>query len=222
MHKPSVAEIWKTILISLDLPPENVEVAVLRAESQGDSFQEVTEWLESQLAEDTRMALDAPDYWALCSISVLEAGFGVPQDQTDVAVSVINRFNAGIFGGTVSDVIYAPKQYQPMFPAKQRIQNEEDAVDYIAWYRGVSTDFAQKEVDTCAATFADSELWADSVAHVGGRTDFKGLSQVKNRVAKEDPMRTPKSNYFHISPATQTYAMLDSYKEMQPTGVILK
>jgi hypothetical protein len=103
-----------------------------------------------------------------------EAGPG--DDQYAVAASILNRVAEG--KGTVEQIIKAPGQYKAYEDGKMKYSPEIEA-------RLKSPEGQAKLVAALEA--------------LQGRTDFKGQSQLHNRVASEDPMYDSKGNFFHYS-----------------------
>ena len=99
-------------------------------------------------------------------------------DEYAVAASVINRKLSGDFPNTISDVIYQPKQYEAI------------------------TDGLARHDDALATHFGSEEgrrKITNAMNILDGRTNFKGQTQLKNRVAAEDPMFHDMGNFFHYS-----------------------
>ena len=103
-----------------------------------------------------------------------EAGPG--DDQYAVAASILNRVAEG--RGTVEQVVKAPGQYEAYEDGKMKYSPEIEA-------RLKSPEGQAKLVA--------------ALESLQGRTDFKGQSQLQNRVASEDPMYDSKGNFFHYS-----------------------
>lgn len=98
-------------------------------------------------------------------------------DEYCVAASILNRVLSDKFPNTISDVVFAPGQYQGL-----------DSKRYIV----PSTRLVEK---------LSSPNGQKSIAYWGkvlnNRTDFKGQSMLRYRVANEDPMCHPKGNFYH-------------------------
>ena len=103
-----------------------------------------------------------------------EAGPG--DDQYAVAASILNRVAEG--RGTVEQIVKAPGQYEAYEDGKMKYSPEIEA-------RLKSPEGQAKLVAALEA--------------LQGRTDFKGQSELQNRVASEDPMYDSKGNFFHYS-----------------------
>ena len=123
----------------------------------------------------TILALTAMDYDHLARTIQVEAAKGT-MDEYCVAVSVLNRVRSPKFPNTVASVVYASGQYEGFTkwrpvanPALvNRLRSEEGQAKLLAAY-----------------------------SIIGDRTDFKGQSQLRYRVASEDPMCDNKGNFYH-------------------------
>ena len=103
-----------------------------------------------------------------------EAGPG--DDQYAVAASILNRVAEG--RGSVEQVVKASGQYEAYEKGTMKYSPEIEA-------RLKSPEGQSKLVAALEA--------------LQGRTDFKGQTQLQNRVASEDPMFDSKGNFFHYS-----------------------
>tara|TARA_Y100000022_G_scaffold98463_1_gene84932 strand:+ start:23 stop:433 length:411 start_codon:yes stop_codon:yes gene_type:complete len=123
----------------------------------------------------TILALTAMDYDHLARTIQVEAAKGT-MDEYCVAVSVLNRVRSPYFPNTVADVVYAPGQYQG-----------------FDFHRPVANSALVNRLKSSEGR--NNLLKAYSI--IGDRTDFKGQSQLKYRVASEDPMCHNKGNFYH-------------------------
>ena len=121
---------------------------------------------------ETLLALTPLDYDYLARAVQVEAAPGT-MDEYCVAVSVLNRVRSPYFPNTVADVVYAPGQYEG-FVYKRPVANP-DVVKRLK----------------------DNNKMLAAYSIIGDRTDFKGQSQLPYRVVSEDPMCSPKGNFFH-------------------------
>ena len=121
---------------------------------------------------ETLLALSAVDYDHLARTVQVEAAPGT-MDEYCVAVSVLNRVRSSKFPNKVADVVYAPGQYE----------------GFSKWRPAAKPEVVARLKDT------NKMLAAYSI--IGDRTDFKGQSQLRYRVASEDPMCDNKGNFFH-------------------------
>tara|TARA_R100001509_G_scaffold100110_1_gene58542 strand:- start:97 stop:507 length:411 start_codon:yes stop_codon:yes gene_type:complete len=123
----------------------------------------------------TILALTAMDYSYLAKTIQVEAATGT-FDEYCVAVSVLNRVRSPHFPNTVADVVFAPGQYQ----------------GFEYWNPNANKTLVNK---LKSEEGTKNLLKAYSI--IGDRTDFKGQSQLKHRVASEDPMCDNKGNFYH-------------------------
>ena len=121
---------------------------------------------------ETLLALSAVDYDHLARTVQVEAAPGT-MDEYCVAVSVLNRVRSSKFPNKVADVVYAPGQYE----------------GFTKWRPAAKSEVVARLKDT-------SKMLA-AYGIIGDRTDFKGQSQLRYRVASEDPMCDNKGNFFH-------------------------
>ena len=122
---------------------------------------------------ETLLALTAVDYDHLARTVQVEAASGT-MDEYCVAVSVLNRVRSPKFPNTVLDVVYAPGQYE----------------GFTKWRPAAKPEVVARLKDT------NKMLAAYDI--IGDRTDFKGQSMLRYRVASEDPMCDRKGNFFHL------------------------
>ena len=108
----------------------------------------------------------------MCIRDRVEAASGT-MDEYCVAVSVLNRVRSPKFPNTVLDVVYAPGQYE----------------GFTKWRPAAKPEVVARLKDT------NKMLAAYDI--IGDRTDFKGQSMLRYRVASEDPMCDRKGNFFH-------------------------
>ena len=123
----------------------------------------------------TILALSAMDYEHLARTIQVEAAKGT-MDEYCVAVSVLNRVRSSKFPNTVADVVYSPGQYEGF--SKWRPVANPNIVNRLKSPQGQANLLAAYSI-------------------IGDRTDFKGQSQIKYRVASEDPMCHNKGNFYH-------------------------
>ena len=125
---------------------------------------------------ETILALTPIDYDHLARTVQVEAARGT-FDEYCVAVSVLNRVRSPYYPNNVADVVYAPGQYQgfdywrPVAsqPLVNRLKSEEGTQNLVKAY-----------------------------SIIGDRTDFKGQSQLRFRVASQDPMCHNRGNFYHF------------------------
>ena len=123
----------------------------------------------------TILALSAIDYDHLVRTIQVEAARGT-MDEYCVAVSVLNRVRSPKFPNTVAGVVYSSGQYE----------------GFTKWRPVANTTLVNK---LKSSEGRENLLKAYSI--IGDRTDFKGQSQLRYRVASEDPMCHNKGNFYH-------------------------
>ena len=111
--------------------------------------------------------------WLAYAISG-EAGPG--DDQYAVAASILNRVAEG--RGTVEQVVKADGQYE-------------------AYEKGMMK--MSPEIEARLRSPEGQARMVAALNRLQGRTDFKGQTELRNRVAAEDPMVDKKGNFFHYS-----------------------
>ena len=121
-----------------------------------------------------QMNLNDEQYkWLAYAISG-EAGPG--DDQYAVAASILNRVAEG--RGTVEEVIKASGQYE-------------------AYHKGMMQ--MSPDIEARLKSPEGQARLVAALERLQGRTDFKGQTQLQNRVAGEDPMVDALGNFFHYS-----------------------
>ena len=118
------------------------------------------------------LALTPADYAHLAKVVKVEAAPNT-MDEYCVAVSVLNRVKSPKFPNNVSGVVYAPGQYEGMWRTKPM-------VDYSLVER-----------------LKDKSKMLSAYSIIGDRTDFKGQSMLRYRVASQDPMCSNNGNFYH-------------------------
>jgi hypothetical protein len=106
-----------------------------------------------------------------------EAALGT-DDEYGVAANIVTRLRSGKYGGSISEIINAPGQYEGV-------------------YKGLSK--ASPEIAARFKTPEGRQKIEQFITQLDGRTEFKGQSQLGNRVKAEDPMFDPKGNFYHYS-----------------------
>ena len=124
---------------------------------------------------DSLKGLTGDDYkWLAYAISG-EAAQGT-DDIYGVAASILNRKARG--DGSIEEIISAPGQYE-------------------AFEKGTMVD--SPEIAALLQSEEGQAKLMEALRVLKGRTDFKGQSQLGNRVATEDPMFDKDGNFFHHS-----------------------
>ena len=98
-------------------------------------------------------------------------------DEYGVAASILNRVASPDFADTVCAVVYSKGQYEGVHN-NPTLKADPDLVLKLQSPEGQLKIVEAMEV-------------------LDGRTDFKGPSQLHNRVASEDPMFAPFGNFYH-------------------------
>ena len=98
-------------------------------------------------------------------------------DEYGVAASILNRVASPDFPDTVCAVVYSKGQYEGVY------KNPTLTADPELVLKLQSPEGQLKIVEAMEV--------------LDGRTDFKGPSQLHNRVASEDPMFVPFGNFYH-------------------------
>ena len=121
---------------------------------------------------ETILALTPIDYDHLARTVQVEAATGT-MDEYCVAVSILNRVKSPLYPNSVANVVYSPGQYEGFLyrrpVAKQSVINR----------------------------LKDTDKLLEAYSIIGDRTDFKGQSQLRFRVASQDPMCHNRGNFFH-------------------------
>ena len=99
-------------------------------------------------------------------------------DEYGVAANVLTRLVAGTYGKTIADIIRQPNQYEAVTIGTARYEPE------------LSKKLKSPEGREKIKRFFEL---------LDGRTEFKGQSQLRNRVPDEDPMFAPTGNFYHYA-----------------------
>ena len=99
-------------------------------------------------------------------------------DEYGVAANVLTRLVAGTYGKTIADIIRQPDQYEAVMDGSARYEPE------------LSKKLKSPEGREKIKRFFEL---------LDGRTEFKGQSQLRNRVPDEDPMFAPTGNFYHYA-----------------------
>ena len=124
------------------------------------------------------MIPDMPPHSYTCLAEVVQVeALRNTDDEYGVVASVLNRVASPDFPDTVWAVVYSKGQYE-----------------------GVSKNPTLKADPYLVLKFQSPEgqlKIVEAMEVLDGRTDFKGQSQLRNRVASEDPMFVPFGNFYH-------------------------
>ncbi len=99
-------------------------------------------------------------------------------DEFGVAASVLTRLASGKYGNSIGEIIRAPGQYAAVYKGMARYEPT------------LSSKLKSAE---------GREKLRNFFIQLDGRTDFKGQTMLKNRVASEDPMFAPSGNFYHYA-----------------------
>ena len=100
-------------------------------------------------------------------------------DEYGVVASILNRVASPEFPDTVCAVVYSQGQYE-----------------------GVSNNYSLKAEPDLVLKLKSPEgqlKIVEALEVLDGRTDFKGQSQLHNRIVDEDPMFHPEGNFYHYN-----------------------
>tara|TARA_B100000965_G_scaffold189591_1_gene158270 strand:- start:525 stop:914 length:390 start_codon:yes stop_codon:yes gene_type:complete len=122
---------------------------------------------------ETLLALTPMDYNHLARAVQVEAAPNT-MDEYCVAASILNRVESPLYPNTVAGVVYSPNQYEGFL------------------YKNPS---AKASV---VSRLKNNDQMLKAFKIIGKRTDFKGQTMLRYRVASEDPMCDPSGNFFHF------------------------
>ena len=124
------------------------------------------------------MIPDMPPHSYTCLAEVVQVeARRFTDDEYGVAASVLNRVASPDFPNTVCAVVYSKGQYE-----------------------GVSQNYTLRADPDLLLKLTSPEgqlKIVEAMKVLDGRTDFKGPSQLHNRVPSEDPMFHPQGNFYH-------------------------
>lgn len=106
-----------------------------------------------------------------------EAALGT-DDEFGVAANIVTRLRSGKYGGSISEIINAPGQYEGVYTGKSKASPE------------IAARFKTPEGRQKIEKF---------IKVLDGRTEFKGQTMINNRVKAEDPMFDTKGNFYHYA-----------------------
>ena len=157
--------------------------------------------------------IDPHAYWTLITIIACENYSDNKQGMADTAQSIYNRYNVKgqAYGKTITDVILAKNQYQPVTIGKSKgaawdsIKSKNEAISVYAKTKGVDTEKATVAITNAISAQKDKTLAANAKTHVGSRTEFLA-TRPSSKSAASPIERTPseKNNSFFWSYAGKT------------------
>ena len=118
------------------------------------------------------LSLTPMDYDHLARAVQVEAAPGT-KDEYCVAVSILNRVRSPKYPNSVANVVYAPGQYEGL------------------WRNRPTVDWGLVQ------RLQDRSKMLSAYSIIGDRTDFKGQSMLRYRVASQDPMCSNNGNFYH-------------------------
>ena len=151
------------------------------------------------------------DFWTLVAVAAREDNDG--QGRADVAQSIYNRAESGIYGSdNIRDLILQGGQYQPTWTYPRA---GEDGIPNREWYMindaqsaAAATGLSVAEIKKAASEIRDKDLQKKASSFVGGRTDFMG-GEEKARFDLGDVRRGKQGedNFFgnFVGPASEEY-----------------
>ena len=151
------------------------------------------------------------DFWTLVAVAAREDNDG--QGRADVAQSIYNRAESGIYGSdNIRDLILQGGQYQPTWTYPRA---GEDGIPNREWYMindaqsaAAATGLSVAEIKKAASEIRDKDLQKKAAAFVGGRTDFMGGEEIP-RFDLGDVRRGKQGedNFFgnFVGPASEEY-----------------
>ena len=116
------------------------------------------------------------------------------QNQVDVAVSILNRVTSPQHPNTITDVLYQRGQYEPNFGFRPA-NTKEEAIARIALKTG-NIQAAIAEYETLEAALNDPSQIKASQIFLGGATDFRGQSLLRNSKPGDPYRGNAGANFF--------------------------
>ena len=106
-----------------------------------------------------------------------EAALGT-DDVYGVGANLITRLRSGKYGDTIHAISHAPGQYEGVYTGRS---------------------VASPKISAQLQSPEGRKKLIDAFNRLDGRTEFKGQSMLKNRVAAEDPMFHSRGNFYHYA-----------------------
>jgi tape measure domain-containing protein len=132
------------------------------------------------------------------ALTVLQESSGL-RNQIDVGVSIINRLASGKYGKSLTDVVFAPGQYEPNF-GKSPVNSINEAASRLG---GGS---AKQEIMTFLNAITNPSAAKEAQSFLKGATDFRGQSLLGN-MRSGDPYRgNSGANFFLQESQSQAVA----------------
>lgn len=154
-------------------------------------------YLKALLFEETTKSMSDKDFWTLVTICVAETVGYKPLEYAKVAQSIYNRLNCKCgYGSTISEIITAAGQFQPVF------RNEKDwnnITDYetactALWNskkseKGWKYKIVKKRIKDCSLDLQNTSYQSAAADFVGSRTEFLAYAP-KSKTAKGETTDT--------------------------------
>jgi hypothetical protein len=106
-----------------------------------------------------------------------EAQLGT-DDEYGVGANILTRLQSGNYGSSVNAIINAPGQYEGVYTGRS---------------------VASPEISARLQSPEGRKKLQEAMQRLEGRTEFKGQTMLRNRVAAEDPMFSPGGNFYHFA-----------------------
>jgi len=106
-----------------------------------------------------------------------EAQLGT-DDEYGVGANILTRLQSGNYGSSVNAIINAPGQYEGVYTGRS---------------------VASPEISARLQSPEGRKKLQEAMQRLDGRTEFKGQTMLRNRVAAEDPMFSPGGNFYHFA-----------------------
>jgi hypothetical protein len=106
-----------------------------------------------------------------------EAALGT-DDVYGVGANLLTRLRSGKYGDTIHAISHAPGQYEGVYTGRS---------------------VASPKISAQLQSAEGRQKLIDAFNRLDGRTEFKGQSMLKNRVAAEDPMFHSRGNFYHYA-----------------------
>ena len=104
-----------------------------------------------------------------------EAQLGT-DDEYGVGANILTRLQSGNYGSNINAIINAPGQYEGVYTGRS---------------------VASPEISARLQSPEGRRKLQEAMQRLDGRTEFKGQTMLRNRVAAEDPMFSPGGNFYH-------------------------
>jgi len=154
--------------------------------SSGDSTGKVTGGSDnntSQGLSGTGLSGDAFDMSKLTTKDFDDMAYAISSeaqlgtdDEYGVGANILTRLQSGNYGSSINAIINAPGQYEGVYTGRS---------------------VASPEISARLQSPEGRKKLQEAMQRLNGRTEFKGQTMIRNRVASEDPMFSPGGNFYH-------------------------